>query len=61
MRNRKIQRELKRMGVDELLGPKNYVGISDPTPAQAVNNIRMQVIAEAEDRILARKGKDVAA
>jgi hypothetical protein len=56
MRNRKVQRELRRSH-EEKLDPKNYVGISDPTPFQAVQNMRKQQIAEAKARILAREAK----
>lgn len=56
MRNRKVQRELRRSH-EEKLDLKNYVGISDPTPYQAVQNMRKQQIAEAKARTLARENK----
>jgi hypothetical protein len=60
MRDRKVQRELRRMH-EEKLDTKNYVGISDPTPYEAVLNIRRQQIAEAKARIRAREGKGAVA
>ena len=52
MRNRKVQRELRRMiGKEEKLDPVNYFGIKDPTPRQAVNNmIHQEAIARAKER-----------
>ena len=44
MRNRKVQREMKKR-CEEMLDPKNYVGISDPTPYEAVKKIRKLHIA----------------
>lgn len=41
MRNRKIQRALRRAGIrrEEDIGGKNAERYSDPTPRQAVRNI----------------------
>ena len=41
MRNRKVQKALRRAGIkkEERLGSRNYYGLKDPTPQQAVNNI----------------------
>ena len=60
MRNRKVQREMKKR-CEKMLDPKNYVGISDPTPYEAVKNIRKQQIAAIKAELRAESGKDVAA
>ena len=41
MRNRKIQRELRRAGIskEEMLDLHDFCGIQDPTPYTAVKNI----------------------
>ena len=41
MRNRKVQRALRKAGVnkEERLGNRNYYGLKDPTPRQAMDNI----------------------
>ena len=40
MRNRKVQRELRRVvGKQDELDKKNYYGLSDPTPYKAVKNL----------------------
>ena len=56
MRSRKVQREMKKR-FEEMLDPKNYVGISDPTPYEAVKKIRkLQITAiKAELRDGSRK------
>lgn len=51
MRNRKVQRELKRMGVrkmtnEEKIAIRNNCGIRDPTPYEAV----MHMVREQERR-----------
>ena len=51
MRNRKVQRELRRMGVrrmtiEEKIAIRNNCGIRDPTPYEAV----MQMVREQEKR-----------
>ena len=48
MRNRKVQREVRRMiGKEEKLDLIDYCGIKDPTPYEAVNNIIRRERAEA--------------
>lgn len=40
MRNRKIQRELRRtVGKEEKLELRDYCGVKDPTPYEAVKNM----------------------
>lgn len=41
MRNRKVQKSLRKAGVkkEERLGSRNYYGLKDPTPRQAIDNI----------------------
>jgi len=41
MRNRKIQRALRRAGIrrEEEIGPKNHEQFADPTAAEAVRRI----------------------
>ena len=41
MRNRKVQRDLKKTGVrkEEMIDRVDYCGIRQPTPYQAVKNI----------------------
>lgn len=60
MRNRKVQREMKKR-CEEMLGPKNYVGISDPTPYEAVKKIRKLQIAAIKAELRAGSGKEVVA
>ena len=43
MRNRKVQRELRKtVGRQEKIGLRDYCGIMDPTPYEAVKNIIRQ-------------------
>ncbi len=49
MRDRKKQRELRKLGVakEELIEARNFYGIRDPTPFQAVKDmVRRQKAAE---------------
>lgn len=40
MKNRKRQRDNRRLAKEELLERKNYCGVPDPTPYEAVRRIR---------------------
>ena len=60
MRNRKVQREMKKR-CEEMLDPKNYVGISDPTLYEAVKKIRKLQIAVIKAELRAGSGKEVVA
>ena len=60
MRNRKVQREMKKR-CEKMLDPKNYVGISDPTPYEAVKKIRKLQIAAIKAELLSESGKEVMA
>ena len=44
-----------------MLDPKNYVGISDPTPYEAVKKIRKLQIAAIKAELRAGSGKEVVA
>ena len=52
MRNRKVQRELRRtIGREEKIEMRDFCGIRDPTPYEAVKNIvKRQRMAEAAAR-----------
>ena len=60
MSNRNVQREMKKR-CEEMLDPKNYVGISDPTPYEAVKKIRKLQIAAIKAELRAGSGKKVVA
>lgn len=60
MRNRKVQREMKKR-CEKMLDSKNYVGISDPTPYEAVKKIRKLQIAVIKAELRAGSGKEVVA
>lgn len=57
---KKEQREMKKR-CEEMIDPKNYVGISDPTSYEAVKNIRKLQIAAIKAELLAESGKEVVA
>ena len=46
---------------EKMLDPKNYVGISDPTPYEAVKKIRKLQIAAIKAELRAGSGKEVVA
>ena len=60
MSNRNVQREMKKR-CEKMLDPKNYVGISDPTPYEAVKKIRKLQIAAIKAELRAGSWKEVMA
>jgi len=60
MRNRKGQRMLKKR-CEELLSPRDMTGLKDPTPYEAVKNIRDKQIAEIKEELRAQRKKESAA
>ncbi len=51
MRNRKIQRELARRGIEKI-DRKDFCGVTDLTPYNANERIRQKAIAEIKQELL---------
>ena len=44
--NRSVERNLNLFHVEERLNRKTEFGISDPTPVEAIKNIRLELVQE---------------
>ena len=66
MRNRRVQREMRRsFGKEEIIDLYDFCGIKDPTPYQAVKNIvkedKAKKVAYARATVRERADKEIMA